>query len=216
MLLCFRDHGQASPVALALFVRIICVLAPGSSALVKGRLRAAVSLSCTAFLPPARCQPRGADASRAFAPVLWPKEPYVSCTCFISAWLIRDGKTAEDHVRSTSGSPTNASIQCAGFTHDTDCDEFVAYSGHSGPAPSLHLRPSPLCPRAMDMAAVNKEGTKQSYGAYQGILLSALGPRLIHIMSVHRESARPQERAQDLAPYKRKRGHRQPEANVAH
>ena len=68
MLLCFRDHGQASPVALALFVRIICVLAPGSSALAKGRLRAAVSLSCTAFLPPARCQPRGADASRAFAP----------------------------------------------------------------------------------------------------------------------------------------------------
>ena len=149
-------------------------------------------------------------------PVLWPKEPYVSCTCFISAWLIRDGKTAEDHVRSTSGSPTNASIQCAGFTHDADCEEFVTYSGHSGPAPSLHLRPSPLCPRAMDMAAVNKEGTKQSYGACQGILLSALGPRLIHIMSVHRESARPQERAQDLVPYKRKRGHRQPEANVAH
>ena len=117
-------------------------------------------------------------------PVLWPKEPYVSCTCFISAWLSGDAnKTAEDHVRSTSGSPTNASIQCAGFTHDTDCDEFVTYSGHSGPAPSLHLRLSPSCPRAMDMAAVNKEGTKQSYGACQGILLSALGPRLIHIMS---------------------------------
>ena len=80
----------------------------------------------------------------------------------------------------------------------------------------LHLRPSPVCPRAMDMAAVNKEGTKQARAACQGMLLRALGLPLIHLMFVHPESVSLLEREPDRMPSKRKRGHRQREASVAH